>query len=213
MVGTAIDKREQESVMPAPLTVKVDLGISTLITKLDEINERRKGRTESFLLNVRDDTDAVDTIVAGLDTIFIDLAQGYTDRGLVDDSDQLRDHIKATQDYLYGRDLVPKLIGLQGFLALAANNDRLRSKSGAPEKVTAVAEKVQRYLESLNYMGPSGIGYQELTELKTMAENKLQGNALTNDIITKARQALQFHSFTLSAELQRLTGEARGSMS
>jgi hypothetical protein len=199
--------------MPAPVTVKVDLGISTLINKLDEINERRKGRTESFLLNVCDDLESVAKIVAGLDNLFVDLAQGYSDRRLVDDSDQLRDHIKATQNYLYGRDLVPKLIGLQGFLAHAANNQRLRSKSGAPEKMTAVAEMLQGYLQSLNYIGPSGIGYQELTELKGMAENKLTGNALTNAIIAKADEALQFHSFNLSAELQKLIGEARGLMS
>ena len=199
--------------MPAPVTVKVDLGISTLINKLDEINERRKGRTESFLLNVCDDIEAVATIVAGLDNIFIDLAQGYSDRRLLDDAELLRDHIIATQNYLYGRDLVPKLIGLQGFLAQAANNPRLRSKSGAPEKVTAVAEKLQGYLQSLNYTGPSGFGYRGLTELKGLAENKLVGNALTNDIIATANGALQSHSFILSAELQRLMGEARGLMS
>jgi hypothetical protein len=40
----------------------------------------------------------------------------------------------------------------------------------------------QGYLASLNYAGPSGIGYQELTELKEMAER----NVLANDIIGKA---------------------------
>jgi hypothetical protein len=199
--------------MPAPVTVKVDLGIAKLIEELAKINDRRNARTEAFLLNVCDDIEAVATIVAGLDNLFVDLAQGYSDRLLVDDSELLRDHIKATQTYLYGRDLVPKLVGLQGFLAHAANNPRLRSKSGAPEKLTAVAEMLQGYLQSLNYMGPSGIGYQELTELKGMAEEKLKGNALTNNIVSKANEALQFHSFSLSAELQKLLGEARGLIS
>jgi hypothetical protein len=199
--------------MPAPVTVKVDLGIAKLIEELAQINDRRNARTEAFLLNVCDDIEAVATIVAGLDNLFVDLAQGYSDRLLVDDSELLRDHIKATQTYLYGRDLVPKLVGLQGFLAHAANNPRLRSKSGAPEKLTAVAEMLQGYLQSLNYMGPSGIGYQELTELKGMAEEKLKGNALTNNIVSKANEALQFHSFSLSAELQKLMGEARGLIS
>ena len=73
--------------MPAPVTVKIDLGISTLINKIDEIYERRKGRAEAFLLNVRDDLESVATIVAGLDNLFVDLATGYSDRHLVDDKD------------------------------------------------------------------------------------------------------------------------------
>jgi hypothetical protein len=100
----------------------------------DEISERRKRRTDAFFLNVSDDLESVAMIVNGLDNLFADLAQGYSDRNLVEDSDLLRDHVKATQNHLYGRDLVPRLIGLQGFLAQAANDRRLCAKPGAPEK-------------------------------------------------------------------------------
>jgi hypothetical protein len=183
--------------MPTPLTVKVDLGIAELIKKLDEINQRRHGRTEAFFLNIRDDLESVATIIDGLDNLFVDLARGYSDRHLVDSSELLGDHVKATQDYLYGRNLVPKLIGLQGFITQAANDHRLRSKSGAPEKLSNVADRIQTYLTSINYTGPSGTGYEDLIELKGMAEKKLQGNALANEIISKANEALRLHPFKL----------------
>jgi hypothetical protein len=116
---------QKESAMPAPVTVKVDLGLAKLIEELGKINDRRNGRTEAFFLNVRDDLDSVATIVSGLDNLFVDLAEGYSDRHLVDDSEFLREHIRATKDYLHGRTLVDKLIQLKGFFAHAANNDHL----------------------------------------------------------------------------------------
>jgi hypothetical protein len=152
----------------------------------------------------------VATIVGGLDNLFVDLTQGYSDRRVVDDSELIRDHIRATQDYLDGRNLVNKLIGLKGFLANAANNEHLRSKTGAPEKLSTVADEIQNYLTSINYKGQSGTGYKELIELKEMAERKLDGNAPANDITRTANEALKARPFHMSAELLELVGEARG---
>jgi hypothetical protein len=211
--------------MPAPVTLKVDIGISTLINKLDEIHERRTKRTEEFFKDIHDDLESVAAIIDGLDNLFVFLALGYSDRRLVSDSEQRDDHVKATKDYLNGRNIVPRLIRLQGFITQAANNQRLRSKSGAPEKLSTVAEQIQTYLQSINYEGESGTGYQELTELTQMAGEKNQGNqgapqrnhgkpAIDNEkvdkIIAYADKALRNRSYALSASLQRLIGEAQG---
>jgi hypothetical protein len=201
---------QKESAMPAPVTVKVDLGLANLIEELGKINDRRNGRTEAFFLNVRDDLDSVATIVSGLDNLFVDLAEGYSDRHLVDDSEFLREHIRATKDYLHGRNLVDKLIQLKGFFAHAANNDHLRSKSGAPEKLSTLADEIQRYLTSINYTGQSGTGYKELIELKKMAEKKLDGITPANEITRTGNEALRAHPFHTSAELLELVGDARG---
>jgi hypothetical protein len=177
---------QKESAMPAPVTVKVDLGLAKLIEELGKINDRRNGRTEAFFLNVRDDLDSVATIVSGLDNLFVDLAEGYSDRHLVDDSQ------------------------LKGFFAHAANNDRLRSKSGAPEKLSTLADEIQRYLTSINYTGQSGTGYKELIELKKIAEKKLDGITPANEITRTGNEALRAHPFHTSAELLELVGDARG---
>jgi hypothetical protein len=76
--------------MSVPVTVKVDLGIGELIEKLDEINERRKGRKEEFFSNICDDLESVHTIVYALDNLFVDLPQRYSDRTLVDSSEMWR---------------------------------------------------------------------------------------------------------------------------
>jgi hypothetical protein len=89
-----------------------------------------------------------------------------------------------------------------GSLGNAANDEHLRSKTGAPEKLSTVADEIQNYLTSINYKGQSGTGYKELIELKEMAERKLDGNAPANDITRTANEALK--------ELLELVGEARG---
>jgi hypothetical protein len=189
--------------------IKINLGISALIKKLDEINERRKAHKNKFFLTLCDNLEEVDTIVSAFDNLFIDLAQGFSDRKIVNSNKALEKHVKATRDYLYGRNKVGRLVKLQGLIANAANNRRLRAKSGAPEKLSTLADKIQDYLKSINYDGPSGVGYQELSALTGMADQQLSGNVLANEIVAKANQAIKDRQFKHSTTIETLIGEAK----
>jgi hypothetical protein len=86
-----------------PFSVKVDLGLAELISKLDGINQRRRGRQEQFFLDLYDDLDATHTIVTALDNAFVDLATGFADTAVIGDRETLTAHVKATQKYLSRR--------------------------------------------------------------------------------------------------------------
>jgi hypothetical protein len=71
-----------------------------------------------------------------------------------------------------------------------------------------LAQEIQHYLHSLNYLGESGVGYRELTELRDMTKKKLAGKGVADeDIVATAENALRFHSHSRSAHIQDLIGK------
>jgi len=196
--------------MTSPLTIKVDVGVAEVIRTLDEINQRRQGRQREFLDDIADDLDAVHLIVNALDNLSLDITQGFAEREIIEDDNLLREHVRAAGNYLRRREIVPKLVDLQGHIELVSNDRRLRGRSGAPEMLSSLAQEIQGYLQSVqNYRVPSGVGYQELNEMRDMAEERLRGHPIGEAIIAKARQVLDLRSLGQSVAIQKRIGQVK----
>ena len=189
-----------------------DFGISKLIGTIDGIAKRRAKRADKLFSDLRADLASIQKFVVDLDKMSNKLLRGYADGKLVADSKKLNGLAEATKVYLYGRELVPRLVTLQDDAKSRSTDQRLARKDPKiPELLNLLAQDIQKYLKLINYRGPSGVQHKELNELRNLAERELRTKKISpDDIVAKAKQALKDQRHDRSLAIVGRVGAIQG---
>lgn len=191
----------------AELQAKMDLGVADVIRAVDEIMSRRRNRRADDLADLCDDLEAVHEVVSRLDSLFMDCIVGFTDPGLVEDPDLLRNHVAVTRSYLTRRELLPRLEHSIGALRAAAANQRFAANVQMVGAVYELLQRLERYRGGLGEGGVTGVGHYYLRRLCDLAEGKdpIDQSA----VLDIAKDGLLQQDFELSGSIFRLIGFVR----
>lgn len=195
-----------------PIEVKVDLGIDTCISTVNEILSRRRNRKENLMSNLSEELVVISEIVKTLDNLFIDLARGFANNNITENPTLLQAHIDETYKYLTRRELLPLLEKHIGIISGAAVDPRLRGRNYREmvSVLISITGKVNVYREKLGRGGITGVGQMEEWNLQTLCE-RAQGsnyNVETVPIENIALGVLSNHNFDLSDSIHQLIGKA-----
>jgi hypothetical protein len=192
--------------------VNVDLGIGEALRQVGEIISRRGQRRQQVVEDVLDDVEAAVTVARRLDELFTDILGEFASRRIVEDEALLSDLVDETRKFLFGRELLP---------ILDARRNAIRTASGDTRRTTTklrdlqpllerIANALDAYHATLDQAMGAATAPGRLGNVYSLAYSRIHGGDESLEVILEeAERTLRDHDFSLSEELNSLSGELR----
>ena len=190
-----------------------------MVRSVDAIFARRRDRKAEaltdFASNLSDDLDVCSEIVKALDSLFIELVNGFSSPRITNDPALLSSHVDETRKYLKRRELLPRLEECIGTIKTASLDSRLKSQDHRDLVVAlrSLASRLQFYRDKLGRGAITGVGQTEDWNLETLCERALGyqygGGGLALAVEEIAEEVFRNHDFDVSDNIYRLIGRVR----